>query len=254
MTQLRAIVLDVEGTTTPIDFVHQRLFPYARARLGQFLRDHAGDAEVQDAIRELRARRDADESEGQEAPPWDDHGSVQTVRSATSYCLALIAADRKVPALKALQGRVWQAGYEGGELLGEVYPDVPRALSGWSEDGLRVAIFSSGSVLSQRLLFAHSTHGDLGATIDAYFDTRTGPKRETHSYRHIAEMLEVQPPALLFVSDTHEELDAAAAAGMRTALCARSGAPAPGTSHLAITDFDELRRSIAAPRDGRPLA
>jgi enolase-phosphatase E1 len=254
MTRLRAIVLDVEGTTTPIDFVHQGLFPYARARIGQHLRDHVGDAEVRNAIRELRTQRDADESEGQDVPPWDDRDPARAVQSATSYCLSLIAADRKVPALKALQGRVWQAGYERGELLGEVYPDVPGALARWSEDGLRIAIFSSGSVLSQRLLFAHSTHGDLGASIDEYFDTRTGPKRETESYRRIAAMLEVQPSALLFISDTREELDAAAAAGMRTTLCARSGAPAPGTAHPVVADFDELRRIIAAPHDGRALA
>jgi len=243
---VRAILLDVEGTTTPIDFVHRTLFSFARRRLGDYLRDHGDEDEVRDALGALRAQRDADERDGLEPPPWAAEDDARSLPSATSYCLWLIAADRKVGALKTLQGRVWQLGYESGELRGEVYPDVPGAFARWREAGLRLAIFSSGSVLSQRLLFAHSTAGDLSGAIDAYFDTRTGPKREPASYGRIAADLDLATSELLFVSDTPAELDAAAAAGVRTALCSRPSTPAPASAHPVVADFDELEAIVVA--------
>jgi enolase-phosphatase E1 len=245
---MQAILLDVEGTTTPIEFVHQGLFSFARARLGDHLRDHLDEADVQDGVRELRDQREDDERAGLDPPPWRDDDVAHGLESATRYCLWLIAADRKVPALKALQGRVWEVGYLSGELRGELYPDVASALARWHAGGMQIAIFSSGSVLSQRLLFAHSTDGDLSAAIDAYFDTRTGPKREPPSYGRIAAELGVDTASLLFVSDTREELDAAAAAGVRTALCDRSASAArAGCAHPVISSFDELEPVLAQP-------
>ena len=249
MSPVRAILLDVEGTTTPIEFVHRTLFSFARRRLGDYLRDHGAEAEVHDALEALRAQRDADERDGLKPPPWSEADDARSLHRATSYCLWLIAADRKVGALKTLQGRVWQLGYESGELRGEVYPDVEGALARWRAAGLRLAIFSSGSVLSQRLLFAHSTAGDLSGAIDAYFDTRTGPKRDPASYGRIAAHLDLSTSALLFVSDTPAELDAAAAAGLGTALCSRSSTPAPASAHPIVADFDELEASLV-PRPG----
>ncbi|HEV7807528.1 MAG TPA: acireductone synthase [Solirubrobacteraceae bacterium] len=244
---MQAILLDVEGTTTPVEFVHEGLFSFARARLGDHLREHVDEAEVQDGVRELRDQREADERDGLDPPSWREDDVAQRLESATRYCLWLIAADRKVPALKALQGRVWEVGYLSGQLRGEVYPDVAGALARWHAGEMRIAIFSSGSVLSQRLLFAHSTDGDLSGAIDAYFDTRTGAKREPPSYRRIAAELGVDTAALLFVSDTREELDAAAAAGVRTALCDRAATAPRAGAHPVIASFDDLEAVLAQP-------
>jgi enolase-phosphatase E1 len=149
--------------------------------------------------------------------------------------------DRKSTGLKALQGRVWEDGYRRGELRGQVYPDVPRAFERWRRDGREIAIFSSGSVLAQRLLFAHTGAGDLTPFLRAHFDTVIGAKGDPESYRRIAAALERDPRDVLFVSDVDRELDAARAAGLPTRLCVRAPAAlgAPG-SHVPITTFDEI--------------
>ncbi len=152
--------------------------------------------------------------------------------------------DRKSTALKALQGRIWEAGYRAGELKGkgEVYPDVGPALARWQQAGKRIAIFSSGSVQAQRNLFANTTDGDLSSFLSGYFDTTTGPKREARSYRQIAATLRQEPRDVLFISDVTAELDAARAAGMRTALCVRSAVSPDDASanHPRIRSFAEL--------------
>jgi enolase-phosphatase E1 len=154
---------------------------------------------------------------------------------------ALMDRDSKSTALKSLQGKIWDEGYRAGELHGEVYPDVPPALARWRRQSRDIAIFSSGSVQAQKLLFAHTTAGDLTSLIRAYFDTTTGPKTDAQSYRNIATALERSPPDVLFLSDARAELDAAQQAGMRTALCVRSlQNAAPGGPHPAIHTFDEV--------------
>src|SRR5258708_37443109 len=137
----------------------------------------------------------------------------------------LIALDRKATPLKTLQGKIWEEGFRSGELHGDVYEDVPRAFERWSAEGRRIAIFSSGSVQAQRLLFGHSKTGDLTKYIDAYFDTATGPKRERTSYTAIATGLGIDAARILFVSDVEAELGAAREAGMQTAWMLRAGAP-----------------------------
>jgi enolase-phosphatase E1 len=183
----------------------------------------------------LQEENAADVVRGDRPPPWGG-GSVGEV---VSYVHWLMDRDRKSTGLKALQGRIWEDGYRRGELRGEVYDDVPAALDRWRESGRRVAIFSSGSVLAQQLLFRHSTVGDLTRFLDAHFDTTTGPKREADSYMRMAHRLGVPPGAVLFVSDVAEELDAARAAGMDTALCARGALPAAAV-HRVIRSFDDL--------------
>ena len=148
--------------------------------------------------------------------------------------------DRKSTGLKSLQGKIWEAGYRSGELRGEVYEDVPRAFARWKEQQRIIAIFSSGSVLAQRLLFAHSTAGDLTGYLQAYFDTTTGAKQEAESHRRIAEALQSQPPEILFLSDVVAELDAARLAGMQTALCVRAELSPPAGAHPVIHAFDEV--------------
>ena len=234
MTDTRAILLDIEGTTTPIEFVHQVLFPYARARVHAYLEQHADDPGVRADVALLRAEYAAESPDSPDLPPWNPE----------AYVYWLMDRDRKSTGLKALQGRIWEDGYRAGELRGKgaVYPDVRPALERWHAAGRTIAIFSSGSIRAQRNLFANTTAGDLSPFVSDYFDTTTGPKREAGSYRRIAAALRQPPNAVLFVSDVSAELDAARAAAMRTALCVR-GTPALGeipTDHPRIHSFAEL--------------
>jgi enolase-phosphatase E1 len=198
------LLLDIEGTTTPIAFVTDRLFPYARARLVSFL------------SREGRA---------DEAPAL----------------LAEMDRDSKSTALKALQGRIWEDGYRSGELTGTVFDDVPRAFARWHSVGTAIAIFSSGSVLAQQWLFRRSSAGDLTPFIAHYFDTEVGPKRDPASYARIAATVALPPSSITFVSDVVAELDAARAAGMQTIMSLRPGNhPQPPHDHRVVHSFDEI--------------
>jgi len=212
-----AILLDIEGTTTPIDFVHAVLFPYARQRLAEFVAAHASDPEVAGAVAALTGPAEA---------------------------LRLMDRDVKSTPLKTLQGLIWKDGYERGELRGVVFPDVAPALERWRRDGRGVRIFSSGSVLAQRLLFSTCADGDLTRFIDGYFDTTTGPKKDAASYAAIASAFQLEPPRILFVSDAVDELDAARAAGMNTRLAVRPGNPpvddADAHGHAAVRTFDAI--------------
>ncbi len=224
LTGIRAILLDIEGTTTPIEFVHQVLFPYARARVHDYLE--------QEDIALLAAEYSA-EPRSADLPAWNPE----------AYVYWLMDRDRKSTALKALQGRIWEAGYRVGDLKGkaEVYPDVRPALERWRSAGTTIAIFSSGSVQAQRNLFANTTAGDLAPFLSGYFDTTNGPKREAASYRRIATALGSRTTEVLFVSDVAPELDAARAAGMRTAHCVRgASADDSPTGHPRIHSFAEL--------------
>jgi enolase-phosphatase E1 len=233
----RAVLLDIEGTTTPIEFVTGTLFPFARDRFPGYLRDHGAVPEVRADLERLREEH---RREGPSDPPpaWEDGDRLA---AATSYLLWLMARDRKSTALKSLQGRIWEEGFRAGLLLAPVYPDVAPALRRWNAGGLEACIFSSGSVLAQRLVFGHSSAGDLTPLLAAFFDTTTGPKREPESYRRIAAARGRVPTEGLFLSDTAEELEAARVAGMQTALVVRPGAPEPTVStHPMVRSFDEL--------------
>jgi enolase-phosphatase E1 len=226
--------LDIEGTTTPIEFVHQVLFPYARARVHNYLEQHADDPAVRADVALLRAEYAAESPHSPDLPPWNPE----------AYVYWLMDRDRKSTGLKALQGRIWEDGYRAGELRGkgEVYPDVRPALERWHAAGKTIAIFSSGSVQAQRNLFANTTAGDLTPVLSGYFDTTTGSKRDADSYRQIAAALRQPTSAVLFLSDVSAELDAARAAGMRTALCIRGAAPPRESAgnHPRIRSFAEL--------------
>ncbi len=224
---IRAIVLDIEGTTTPITFVTDVLFPYARRELPRFVREHLDSVHLQDAFRRLHEDWLADRargSEGGEVPPdWRDDTPDARAASIAAYAEWLMDRDRKATGLKTLQGLICVRGYEDRELRGEVYPDVPFALSRWRAAGIPVAIFSSGSVLAQRLLFSTTAYGDLTRQLTAYFDTNLGPKGAAESYRRIAASLDCPPERMLFISDATAEIDAALAAGCVALLCQRPG-------------------------------
>lgn len=238
-TEIGGVVLDIEGTTTPVPFVYNVLFPYARAHLRTFLAAHTN--EVRDLATSVCDEWTANSLAGEDvrdlAPAT---GARASIEAWSAYLEWLIAIDRKSPALKEIQGRIWQQGYDDGTLRGEVYDDVRPAFQRWKNSGVGIAIYSSGSVLGQRLLFSHSTAGDLTSFIDSYFDTTVGAKRSRDSYVKIAAALERDASALLFVSDVAAELDAAAGAGFQTRLCVRDGAPAPESVYRVIRSFDEI--------------
>ena len=242
--RVRTIVVDIEGTTTPVAFVYRILFPYARSHVQQFIVRHSTTAEVRADIARLRTEHAA-ESEHQQRPPpppvWRADSPDDEIASVVAYVHWLMDRDRKSTGLKSLQGKIWEAGYRTGELRGQVFADVPPALARWRRQERDVSIFSSGSVHAQKLLFSHSTAGDLTPCLRAYFDTTSGPKNEAQSYQRIAAALERSPSEMLFLSDVAAELDAAQQAGMRAALCVRShGAPVAAGAHPIFHSFDEV--------------
>jgi enolase-phosphatase E1 len=168
---------------------------------------------------------------------------TSTIDSIAAYVEWLIACDRKSTGLKSLQGKIWRQGYLDGSLKSQVYDDVAPAMQRWHEAGLRVSIFSSGSVLAQQLLFAHTDAGDLTGFIDDYFDTTVGKKGDAESYRRIASAMGLQPREIVFISDVVDELDAAHDAGIKTLLSLRPGNPPQKHANFdSITGFAELTR------------
>lgn len=237
--EIRALLLDIEGTTTPIDFVFKTLFPFASAHAENFLRCHAQEPDIAELIEQLHEHSNAHAAEG--APVWENRTNEERLASATGYVRWLVAHDSKITPLKTLQGRIWEEGFRSGELKGEVYPDVAPAFARWKAQGRRIAIFSSGSVLAQKLLFSYSTAGDLSSFFAGYFDTTTGPKREAESYKKIAGSLGLATNAVLFVSDVGQELDAASSAGMKAGHSLRPGiSPLTGRRHWEIRSFDDI--------------
>jgi enolase-phosphatase E1 len=225
------VLLDVEGTTTPVEFVTGTLFPFARRRLREFLDAHADDRVLAPDLALLRLEHVAERSRGQSPPPVED---------LAQFVGWLMDHDRKSTGLKALQGRIWEEGYRSGELRSVVYDDVPPALARWRRAGRRIAIYSSGSIQAQRLLFGNTGSGDLTPQIAAYFDTTSGPKKEPSSYRRIAEAMDLAPESMLFISDVRAELDAAFRAGLKTLLSLRPGnEPCNPGPHPSIRSFAE---------------
>lgn len=217
------ILLDIEGTTTPIDFVYKTLFPFARERVKDYLSRNWDAPEVQADLAQLRSEQAADIAQGLNPPAFEDESSTKLVESVVAYIHWLMDRDRKSTPLKAIQGRIWQEGYLAGELFGEVFDDVPPAFARWRRQNKLICIYSSGSALAQKLLFAHTTAGDLTGYICRYFDTTIGHKTDADSYRRIAEELRLSPAKAVFISDVIAELDAARAAGMKTILALRPG-------------------------------
>lgn len=230
---MKAILLDIEGTTTPIDFVHNTLFPYAKARMGGFVLDNLGDLKFE--IEQLIEEHVGESEYKTELRP-------DSANSVAEYLKYLIDQDRKSTPLKTIQGMIWKYGYESGELVSPVFEDVPAAMKRWKSSDKTVAIYSSGSILAQKLLFRHTDSGDLTQYISHYFDTNTGPKRETESYSAIAKELNLDVADVLFVSDVSAELDAAQAAGLETSLSVRPGNPplTEDCTHHIVTNFDGL--------------
>jgi 2,3-diketo-5-methylthio-1-phosphopentane phosphatase len=238
---VQAIVLDIEGTTTPIAFVFDVLFPFARAHLREHLQNPLNADQLREPIRRLREEWSDAVARGEQPPGSPGPASEAEAFTIMAYVEWLMDRDRKSPGLKMLQGLIWEQGYRAGVLKGEVFSDVPPALRRWREMPLDVAIYSSGSELAQRLIFGNTAYGDLTPLISRFFDTAVGPKIATESYSRIAADLARTPDRMLFVSDVTAELDAATSAGCHVLLCVRPGnRPQPDHPYTAISSFDEI--------------
>ncbi len=230
MAPVSAVLTDIEGTTTPISFVKETLFPYARRALDGFLADHGQEPEVSACLTETRRLA----APGEDAPAalrrWMDE-------------------DAKVTPLKTLQGLIWRQGFLDGRLRGHLWPDVAPSLRAWSRAGIGLHVYSSGSVAAQKLLFGHSDAGDLSPLFGGFFDTEVGGKREAASYGAIARGLHLSPAEILFLSDVAEELDAASTAGLATCQLVREAdGTQPCDRHRQALDFPGVAALFGLPQ------
>ncbi|MCX5495059.1 acireductone synthase [Kaistia dalseonensis] len=223
---IRAILTDIEGTTSSISFVKDVLFPFARARLGDFVAAHGDEPEVQSALTEARALASE-----------PDLDQPATIALLTRW----IEEDKKAGPLKALQGMIWEDGYRSGALKGDIYPDAAENLAAWKAAGLPLYVYSSGSVLAQKLIFGHTTRGDMTGLFSGFFDTAVGSKLDHASYAAIAAVIGISPLEILFLSDNTRELDAAAEIGMKTIALDRGEVVIPvGQPHPVAKSFDDI--------------
>ncbi|MEJ2406911.1 MAG: acireductone synthase [Candidatus Thiodiazotropha sp.] len=222
---IKAIVTDIEGTTSSLSFVKDVLFPYAHEHICGYIRSHADETEVAEQLALV----------SQEA------GRELTLDEAGELLLQWIDDDKKITPLKALQGMIWEAGYRNGDFSGHIYEDAVRNLKLWKEKGVRLYVYSSGSVYAQKLLFGFTEYGDLTPLFSGYFDTRTGHKQESSSYEIITSEIGERAGDILFLSDVREELDAARAAGMQTRWLVRDAESIePQAPHAQVKDFDAI--------------
>lgn len=222
---IKAIITDIEGTTSSIAFVHEVLFPYAAKHLSGFVLDNQNTPDVRvqlDEVSRLAAIRPDD------------------IDSIIKQLQAWIAEDKKVTPLKALQGMIWRTGYENGDYVGHIYADAYESLQRWSEQGIPLYVYSSGSVGAQRLLFGHTLHGDLNPLFAGNFDTLVGGKKEAASYLKIVCEIGEDPADVLFLSDIVEELDAAKIAGLKTCWLVRDELLPAQAEHTAVNDFNAI--------------
>ena len=236
------ILLDIEGTTCPTKFVSDILFPYAKTHLSAFITASKDQPEctriLQNAWQEWRADQSHD---SQKLLQSASEGPSNDPLNLIPYLEHLIETDQKSPPLKELQGLIWDHGYANGDLTAELFPEVWDCLNTWKRRGLTLSVYSSGSIHAQKLLYSHTSQGDCSAEFTHWFDTSTGPKKETSSYQSIRDVLGVAAEKILFISDSKEECDAAAMSGMKTLFSLREGNPCmtPG-HHTVITNLNQV--------------
>jgi enolase-phosphatase E1 len=240
---IRHVLLDIEGTTCPVRFVSETLFPYAAARMGAFLEESQSDPAVQALVAQLaqawRVESDPASPSLRQVPSPNSNAITRIL----PYLHWLIQVDRKLTPLKELQGLVWEEGYKSGALKGPLYPDVAPALRRWRQAGLGLSVYSSGSVKAQQLIYGYSNAGDLRFLFQHWFDTKIGDKRSPESYNQIVTQLNVDPQNVLFLSDAVAELEAASSSGLAVLLCERSDSPKNSLEHhhfSTIHCFDEI--------------
>ena len=218
---IQAILADIEGTTSSLSFVKDELFPYARTHLPEFVRQHQNEAAIKPLI----------------ADTCREAGIETDTEKAIIQLIDWLDQDKKITPLKTLQGLIWQAGYERGDLKGHLYQDVAERLKAWKEQGIKLYVYSSGSVLAQKLLFGHTEFGDLTPLFSGFFDTTIGGKKEPGSYLKISQQTGFPPHAILFLSDIKEELDAAKSQGYQTIWLVRGSVPQNSKDHRQVNTF-----------------
>ena len=221
---IKAIVTDIEGTTSSILFVKDVLFPYARANLADYVQRHANDPQVKALLEDV----------------CNEVGEQLSTGQIIDQLIQWIDEDKKVTPLKSLQGLIWEAGYRQGDFKGHVYPDAAEKIKAWKSQGLDLYVYSSGSVHAQKLLFGHTEYGDLTPLFSGYFDTHIGGKKDRASYDNIAVQLGIPANQVLFLSDIKEELDAAKAAGFQTIWLTRDSTPDPQAEHRQVNSFEQI--------------
>jgi len=238
-SQIQVVLLDIEGTTSSVSFIYDVMFPFVLRELDDFVARNWSDPQLL-SVADQVARDDGADS----FAAWCGTGldDAERSRKFKDQIRSLMANDVKATGLKQLQGLIWKDGFERGELVGHVYDDVPPALERWHDSGKTIYIYSSGSIAAQKLFFGHNQAGNLLPFFAGHFDTTTGPKKETDSYRLIAQSIDIPADHILFISDVVAELDAARRAGMQTLLSVRPGnAPISGEhDHAAIESFDQV--------------
>lgn len=236
------VLLDIEGTTCPISFVSEVLFPYAQQRMLPFLKEHQSEEAIHNLLQELRIALKQDPSPEAIAlrattAEQDDVG----LETLGCYINALISTDRKVTPLKDLQGMIWEEGYQRKEIIAPLFADVPNALQRWHDRGLTLSVYSSGSVQAQKLLYSHTEHGDLSPLFSHWFDTRAGAKNLSSSYEQIATILQTTPERILFISDSASELKAADQAKLAVIYSQRASNPDQDAKGFpSLPDFSRL--------------
>lgn len=222
----QAVLTDIEGTTSSLDFVQRTLFPYAAKHMRSFLEQEARQEPVRTWVEQIAAESGKDSA---------DLDAINTVLQRW------IKEDRKVTTLKGIQGRIWEAGYHSGAFKAHIYPDALRKLLSWFGHGIRLYVYSSGSVEAQNLFFAHTTEGDLRPLFRQCFDTSMGSKKESVSYERIVREIALPAGEIVFLSDIVEELDAAHRAGLRTVHVIRDLSKPLSSTHLAVRSFDDIQ-------------
>jgi len=226
---IKAIITDIEGTTSSLAFVKEVLFPYARNHIAAYIRAHEKDPDVRQALDEARNISSVD----------------LTTDQLIERFIQWIDEDKKITPLKTIQGLLWENGYHEGHFKGHIYEDVIANLRKWKNLGIRIYVYSSGSVYAQKLLFSHTEYGDMNPIFSSYFDTHIGAKNSPDSYENIAASIEINPGNCLFLSDIKEELDAAKKSGMLTVWLVRNNKPDPMAEHKQVSSFNDIDPGIA---------
>ena len=248
MKNRQHLLLDIEGTTCPVSFVSDVLFPFAKQELSHYIKQHWDKSPDNEQIKAAKKEWLDDRStESVQIKQQVIKGESEEMDGLIQYLKHLISIDKKSTALKDLQGKIWEHGYKNGELKSQLFPETAECLREWREQGLTLSVYSSGSIQAQKLLYRHSPAGDLEKFFSHWFDTHTGPKKSTESYTTIAEQLHSSPNKIWFVSDNGAECDSARSAGMHTLFSLRDGNPdRDPRDHTVVQSLREVNAHLVA--------
>ena len=248
MMNQQHLLLDIEGTTCPVSFVSEVLFPFAKQELSDYIKQHWDKSPKSKPIQAAKKEWLDDQSPGSnQIKQQFMKGEIEEIDGLIQYLKHLISIDKKSTALKDLQGKIWELGYKNGELKSQLFPETARCLREWREQGLTLSVYSSGSIQAQKLLYRHSPAGDLEKLFSHWFDTHTGPKKSTESYTTIAQQLHSPPDNIWFVSDNGAECDSARSAGMHTLFSLRDGNPdRDPRDHTVVQSLREVSAHLKA--------